>query len=199
MRRSPSVGGLLLAGCVLAVTAQAAIKVKTDHDPSFDFTKARTWAWNASEAGRVVLARSASDRPEELKARAEPVIMAAVATELARRKLQPAATGAPDLTVSYSLLITAGTRAQVMGQFVPSTTEWGLLPFSGATQALRAIEQGSIVLDMTANDKIVWRGVGQAEIKLEMSTERRRKLIEDAIRDVLAKYPPEGVKTAGLP
>jgi hypothetical protein len=191
MCRFSSLTGLILASWVLLfTTAHAGIKVKTDHDPAFDFTKPRTWAWNDKEAGRVIMARTADDRPEEVKERAEPVIKAAVATELARRKLQPAGTEAPDLTVTYSLLITVGVSAQVIGQFAPSVPEWGLVPFSGATQALRAIEQGSLLLDMSANNKTVWRGAAQAEIKPGMTAEKRHKLIQDAVRDLLGRYPP---------
>jgi len=191
MRKFFSLTGLLLGSWVLLfTTAHAGIKVKTDHDPAFDFKNARTWAWNDKEAGRVIMARTADDRPEEVKERAEPVIKAAVATELARRKLQPAGTDAPDLTVTYCLLITLGMSAQTMGQFVPTTGEWGLVPFSGATQALRGVEQGSLLLDMSANNKTVWRGAAQAEIKLGMTAEKRHKLIQDAVRDLLDRYPP---------
>lgn len=191
MRGSPSLTGLLLGGWVLLfATAHAGIKVKTDHDPTFDFKKARTWAWNEKEAGRVIMARTADDRPEEVKQRAEPVIKDAVTAALARRKLQPAGTDAPDLTVTYCLLITLGSSAQVIGQFAPSVSEWGLVPFSGATQALRGIEQGSLLLDMSANNKTVWRGAAQAEIKPGMTAENRHKLIQEAVRDLLGRYPP---------
>jgi hypothetical protein len=191
MRRPPSLIGLLLASSVLfLITAHAAIKVKTDHDQAFDFKKPRTWAWDDTGAGRVIMARTADDHPEEVKERAEPVIMNAVTTELGRRKLQPVGTGAPDLEVTYYLLITVGSSAQYIGQFVPSVPEWGLPPFSGATQALRVIEQGSLVLDIMANDRMVWRGVAQAEIKAGLTVEKRHQLIRDAVREVLGHYPP---------
>ena len=167
MRKFPSLTGLILTGWILLLaTAFADMKVKTDHDPAFDFTKARTWAWNAKEPGRVITARTANDNPEEIKSRAEPIIMAAVSTEMAKQKtLQSAGSEAPDLTLAYSLLLTLGSQSQQMGQFVPSTMEWGIVPFSGATQSLRGFEQGSLLLDMSANGQIVWRGVAQAEIK----------------------------------
>jgi len=191
MRNSLSFPRVLLVSWVLlSAIALAAIKVKTDHDPTFDFSKARTWAWNENEAGRVIMARTADDRPEEVKSRAEPVIKDAVATQLARRKLVPAGAEAPDLTVAYSLLITLGTSAQYVGQFAPSVPEWGLVPFSGATQALRGIEQGSLLLDMTAGGKVVWRGAAQAEIKPGMTADKRHRLIQDAVREVLTRYPP---------
>jgi len=196
MRRSLSLTGLVVASWVLLlVTSYADMKVKTDHDPAFDFTKAKTWAWNAKEAGRVITARTANDDPEEIKSRAEPIIMEAVSTEMARRNvLQPAGTGTPDLTLAYSLLLTLGSQSQQIGQFVPSVAQWGMVPFSGATQSLRGFEQGSLLLDMSANGNIVWRGVAQAEIKPGTPPDKRTQLIREAIRDVLAKYPPKPKK-----
>ena len=189
MHRPSSVLGLLLCGCVLLLaTVHAGIKVKTDHNKAFDFKKPQTWAWNDTGAGKVVMARTADDRPDEVRERAEPVIKDAVAAELARKKLQPATTGVPDLEVTYHLLITVGNSAQTMGQFAPA--EWGLLPFTGATQALRTFDQGSLVLDFTANDQMVWRGAAQAEIKPDLTVEKRHRLIREAVHELLSRYPP---------
>ena len=189
MHRPSSVLGLLLCGCVLLLaTVHAGIKVKTDHNKAFDFKKPQTWAWNDTGAGKVVMARTADDRPDEVQQRAEPVIKDAVAAELARKKLQPATTGAPDLEITYHLLITVSNSAQTMGQFAPA--EWGVQPYTGATQALRTFDQGSLVLDITANDQMVWRGAAQAEIKPELTMEKRHQLIREAVRDLFSRYPP---------
>lgn len=191
MRRPSTVLGLLLCGCVLLLaTVHAGIKVKTDHDKAFDFKKPQTWAWNDTGAGQVIMARTADDRPDEVRERAEPVIKDAVAAELARRKLQPAANGGPDLEVTYYLLITVGNSAQYVGQFAPAVAQWGLPPFSGATQSLRTFDQGSLVLDISAEDRMVWRGAAQAEIKLGLTVEKRHQLIRDAVRELLDRYPP---------
>jgi hypothetical protein len=182
---------LALAASLLLITTVHAVKVKTDFDKAFDFTKPQTWGWDDKGAGKVIMAKTAADDPEELKGRAEPVIKEAVAAELAKRKLQPAGTGAADLEVTYYLLVTIGMNAQYIGQFLPSVAEWGLPPFNAATQSVRVLEQGSLVLDIMADNKVVWRGVAQAEIKSGLTVEKRRKLITDAVRDLLAKYPPK--------
>ena len=193
MRRTRSLTGLVLAGWVLLLaTSDAAMKVKSDHDPKFDFTKSRTWAWNAKEAGRVITARTANDNPEEIRSRAEPIIVEAVSAEMARRKvLEPAGSGAPDLTLAYTLLLTLGSQSQQVGQFVPSTMEWGIVPFNGATQSLRGFEQGSLLLDISANGNIVWRAVAQAEIKPGTPPDKRNALLREAVVHLLAKYPPK--------
>jgi hypothetical protein len=77
-----------------------------------------------------------------------------------------------------------------VGQFAPAVAQWGLPPFSGATQALRTFDQGSLVLDISANDRMVWRGAAQAEIKLGLTVEKRHQLIREAVRELLDRYPP---------
>ena len=55
--------------------------------------------------------------------------------------------------------------AQTMGQFVPSTMAWGLPLFPQATQSLKVLNQGSLVLDLSAKGSggLAWRGAGGAQ------------------------------------
>ena len=111
-------------GVGIAVQPVGAVKVRVEFDKMFDFSQVRTWAWNAN-AGQVVLARTRDDDPDAFKKRAEPVILDAVNMEMPRRGLKPA-TGTPDVTLIYYLLLTVGSSAQTLGQFLPSTAQWGL-------------------------------------------------------------------------
>ena len=159
----------LLTACAIAwlgVESSAAVKVRTQFTKSFDFSKAKTWSWHEGGPGEVKMARTADDDPEVVRQRAEPVIMEAVAAALPKRGLTAAAAGAPaDLQIKYYVLITVGTDAQVIGQFLPAVAAWGLPPFAAATQSYKVIEQGSLVIDISANKEVVWRGIGQAELK----------------------------------
>ena len=178
-------------GTALAVQSlAAAVKVRSDFNKAFDFKQAHTWAWNPKGAGNVMVARTSSDDPEAIKRIAEPYVLKTVDTEMPRRGLMPA-TGAPDLTLTYYLLLTLGSSAQTMGQFLPSTTQWGIPPFAPVTQSLEFVQQGSLVLDLSANGEVVWRGVGEAQIKMDLSQEKRAALIVEAVQKVLAKYPPK--------
>jgi hypothetical protein len=138
------------------------------------------------------MARTADDDPEVVRQRAEPVIMEAVAAALPKRGLTAAAAGAvSDLQVKYYVLITIGTDAQVIGQFLPATTAWGLPPFAAATQSYKVIEQGSLVIDISANKEVVWRGIGQAELKPGQTPEKRAGLVREAVQEILKHYPPK--------
>jgi hypothetical protein len=171
----------LLVACAVAwlgVESSAAVKVKTQFTKSFDFSKARTWSWHDGAPGEVKMARTADDDPEIVRKRAEPVIMEAVAAALPKRGLSPAAAGtAADL--------------QVIGQFLPAVTAWGLPPFAAATQSYTVIEQGSLVLDISANKEVVWRGIGQAELKPGQTPDKRATLVREAVQEILKHYPPK--------
>jgi Domain of unknown function (DUF4136) len=181
----------MLVAIVVGVQSGAAkIKVRADFNKAFDFRQARTWGWNPNGAGDVMAARTQADDPAAIKRIAEPAIMNAVGVEMPRRGLTLAA-ATPDLTLTYFLLLTVGSSAQTVGQFLPSTTAWALPPFVASTQSLEFIPQGSLVLDLSAKGEVVWRGVGEGQIKWELDQNQRRALINEAVQKILERYPPK--------
>ena len=182
---------LALAGTVTALRAKIAVKVEADKD--FNFTTVRTWGWNPQGAGDVIMARTPDDDPAAMKARAEPVILDAVATNMTARGLTRADT-APDLTVSYYLLLSTSQSAQTMGQFLPGETAWGLPPFATATQSMKVMNQGSLVLDLSAKGVVVWRGVAQTKIDFGIDQKKREAILREGIKELLERYPPKQKK-----
>ena len=182
------VSGLLLI-VALVVAVEAKVKVKAEQDKTFDFRGVRTWAWHPSGSGDVKMAVTPDDNPAAVQKRFAPVIEDAITRELAGRSIGPAAS--PQVFVNYYVLISTNMSAQTMGQFVPTVPEWGLPPFSGATQSLRVFEQGSLLIDVTAvaTRAIVWRGMAQAEIHRERTPAERDARLRAAIADLLKKLP----------
>jgi hypothetical protein len=169
----------------------ARVDVHIDFDEKFDFTKVKTWAWTAGY-GEVKMARTKDDDPDAIRKQAEPIIVEAVTAEVGK-KLQTV-TASPDLQVTYYLLLTTNMNAQVIGQFLPAQTAWGLPPFLAATQSLEVMNQGSLVLDLSANSHVVWRGIAQAKIKMDADRKKREDLIREAARDLMNRYPPKPKK-----
>src|SRR4029453_571514 len=149
----------------LAAHSALAIDVKIDVDRKFDFSAVRTWAWHPDGPGDVKMARTADSDPDAARRQAEPVIMSAVTEQMGRRGYQAAA-GAADVFVTYYLLPPPNISPPTIRQFGPATPQEGLPPFSPATQSYEVMNQGSLVLDVSGPQKIVWRGVAQARIKL---------------------------------
>jgi hypothetical protein len=180
---------------VTALTAALAVEhllarvdVKVEFDKTFDFASVRTWGWAADGPGQVLMARTQEDDPEAMRQRVEPVIVASLVAEFSTLGLQSGAAN-PDLLVTYYLLLTTTMSAQTLGQFLPATPVWGLPPFPAATQSLEVMNQGSLVLDLSAGDKVVWRGVAQAKIATDTDDRRRRALVRESVRDLLRRYP----------
>jgi hypothetical protein len=187
-----SIRSMAVAIAVLALIADAGarVDVKVEFDKAFDFKSARSWGWGADGAGQVMMARTQDDDPEAMRKRAEPSIVDAVTVEMTRRGMQ-LAPSAPDLKVTYYLLLTTSFSAQTVGQFLPATTAWAVPPFAQATQSLEFMNRGSLVLDLSANGAVVWRGVAQANIKPDATEKKRETLIRESVRDLLRRYPPK--------
>ena len=193
MKKTFAAVALLVAAAVLVdgyvdVKVEARVDVKVEYDKTYPFKSVRSWAWNRAEAGRVIMARSERDDSDVAKKRAEPIIFDAVNIEMQKLKLEPAK-GEPDLVISYFLLLSTNMSSQSVGQFLPSVLNWGLPPFPPATQALKVMNRGSFVLDLSTKDTVVWRGLADAKLETDTDDKKREKTLREAIRDLLKKYP----------
>jgi Domain of unknown function (DUF4136) len=176
------------AALVFGSAPMLAINVKADFDKTFDFKNIRTWGWSAEGKGQVRMARSQADNPEAAKAKAEPLIVDALTKEMAQRGIQYSETS-PGVVVTYFLLLSTNISAQTVGEFLPATTMWGLPLFPPATQSLEVMNEGSLVLDATANKKIVWRAIAEADYQTDADDKKRESLLRDAVRDLVRKFP----------
>jgi len=184
--RSGAVIVLLVA--LLAPDAIARVKVTVNFDKAFDFKSMKTWGWGADGPGSVMMARTANDNPDAMKKAAEPLIVEAITKEMTARALVQSSS-APDLVVTYYLLLSNSMSSQTMGQFLPATSAWGLPFFPQATQSLEYVDQGSLVIDLAANKTVVWRGVAHAKIKPDTPYKKREELIREGVRDLMRRYP----------
>jgi Domain of unknown function (DUF4136) len=169
-------------------TVAGRIDVHVERDKTFDFKAVRTWGWDPLGPGSVKMARTQQDDPDAMKAIAEPWIVDAVEKEMARLKLTRVS-AEPQLAVTYYLLLSTSFSAQTMGQFLPPVTEWGLPPFAPATQSLKFMNHGSLVLDLSAKDTVVWRGLAETKIQPDTDNKKRESLVREAVRDLLRRYP----------
>jgi hypothetical protein len=173
-------------GIALAAHAALAVDVKVEFDKAFDFKAVRTWSWNPDGPGLVKMARTPTDDPEAVRKQAEPVIVTAVEAELSRRGLKRT-TETPDVFVTFYLLLTLGSSAQTIGQFL-GPYQWGVPPYTASTQALEVMNHGSLVLDFAAKQTVVWRGVAHANVRTDSDVKRREALLREAVRDLLRRF-----------
>lgn len=180
---------IVAAVIVLAEPVLARVDVKIDFDKNFNFKTVRTWRFDPAGSGEVKMARTQKDDPDAVKKVVEPIIVDGVNTEMERLKLQKAE--APDLIVRYFLLLSTDQTAQTMGQFLPGTVAWGLPPFQQATQSLKVMNQGALVIDLAAGGNVVWRGVAQSRLKPDTDFKKREATLREGVRDLLRRFPPK--------
>jgi hypothetical protein len=187
--KSKIIATVAAAAVALAVqSALGAVDVRVEYDKAFDFKPIRTWGWDARGPGDVKMARTQEDDPEAMKRKAEPLILDAVTQEMVRLKLEQNASS-PDLTVTYYLLLSTNLSSQTMGQFLPAVAAWGLPPFPPATQSLKVMNRGSLVLDLSAKGTVVWRGLAQTQLELGTDDKKREAAIREGVRNMLRRYP----------
>jgi hypothetical protein len=198
IRRLPSAAGFCLIAAALLWSAAvwlaaAGTDISTDYDKTFSFAGVTTWAWHPEGAGDVRLAVSSSDDPKRVAAVVDPVIIPAVERELAARKLSPAPPERADVYVHYYVLVTVKHEAQHQGQFLAPTLEWGLPPFAPSTTSLSVYPIGTLLIDVASPAKkaVVWRGAARRKIDLERPDRERRRVLEQAIRDLIRRFPPK--------
>ncbi len=189
---------LVVAGVLALAVAvvQAGVKVRADFDKEYDFSKVRTFGWDAAGAGEVKLLMKEGGDPEQIRARWEPTIKDAVEQELTKRGLAPATGGTPDLVMHYYFLSGPNSESQFRGQFVGAVPPWGLPDFEMTTTSFKIFEQGTLVLDFIDGPKrqIVWRGVAEAEVNRQNSPAKREQRLREAVGELLKKYPPKTKK-----
>jgi uncharacterized protein DUF4136 len=188
---------VLCLAAVVAATLSARVKVQSDFDPNADFSTLKTWAWPPDGPGQLKMALTKDDDPEETRKRFEPVLVAAVEEAMAKQGFPRAAAGQPpDFLVAYFGLISLNTSAQVMGQFIPGTMEWGIPPFEGRTQSLKIYEEGALVLDVMSPDgkKPIWRAIARAELHRDRPDTERSKNLRAAVFDLVKEFPPKKAK-----
>ena len=134
--------------------------------------------------------RSEDDEPPVRYSNGHSISSMAIDTELTARGYPKTESGA-DIRVTYYALISANNNEQVLGQFLPATTMWGLPPFTAQTTSLRVIEKGSLVLDLASiqRDTVIWRGIASAEIDRAATPGQRAARVRSAIKGIVAKLP----------
>jgi len=60
-----------------------------------------------------------------------------------------------------------------------------------ATQSVKMMNQGALVLDLSVKDVVIWRGVAQARVAFEADDKKREAILREGVRDLFKKYPPK--------
>lgn len=170
----------LLAGC----TGTARVAVKADHDPLYDFSRLRTYAWAPGRPRQDV----ATDGDPFLRSRLES-IPGLIERELAARGFQPAGRQAPDFLVAYNVVSQRG-QIDSFRDFGAYRAGGGSRDFSGAW--VYGYDEGILTINVAdaRTERLIWRGSARAPLDETLSQEQRVARLQKAIHEMLLRFPP---------
>ena len=189
----------LLLLVLLAACASNTLDLKHDHDPSVDFSGFKTWAW---------MNKPAKEKPDPRVDNALTVgrITRSIESVLKEKGFRKVTRGAnPDFIVGYHAAIQTKVQIDTINQYYEYSRGWGWEyglhdPGWGGShgtisqeRVAREYDQGSLIIDIAKpkNKTLIWRGAAQAEMdEKERTPEEREADLRDAIRQILAPFPP---------
>jgi hypothetical protein len=183
---------LLALGMVLAALGCSQVSVQADYDPAADFSSLRTYAWYSAEQPKSGDIRV--DNPL-----LDTHIRSAVENAL-DAKGYIITGGNPDFQLIYHAAVTkeiavARTSTPV---YPPGYYGWHYVaqPVWVEQAVPYTYEKGSLILDIidARNEKLMWRGSIQAEVDKTATPQMRAGRIAEAVKDMLAQFPPGPVK-----
>lgn len=175
---------LFIVISALLIPACASISVDQEFDPEANFAAYQTFGWMPMESRRV-----------DLRARdpmVEQWIRDAIERELGAKGLRAAGSDEPDVRIAYLLVLQDGLDSQTI--YEASDPNWRYRTYGPATTATRTqlLTTGTLVIDVFDAEKkaLVWRGVAEGQVREVQDPDKRTARINDAVKRILAKFPP---------
>ncbi len=182
----PAIARVLAALLVTALCACSTLRVSSDYDPAFDFSGLRSWDWLTDTPAGTVDPRLPTGLVEER-------IRAALEKHLAARGYQRSGSGTPDFRVGYHAAVEDKVDVRTINRASGYGPGWGAgRGLMTSDTYVREYEQGTLILDVvdSRSNRLVWRGSAQAEVYSYSTPEQREARIDDAVAQILERFPP---------
>jgi hypothetical protein len=185
---APLACALLTAVAALTVVS-AKTKIEVHHDPKANFQAIKTYTWLPSPPLTTVVAPGTMRDPKVVQAELEPIILAAADANFRKLGLQRVEQGG-DVQVVFYLSHGTSMATSTMGSYYQYATDFyvgGI--YGGQTTYTQVVEEGSLVIDVVDDRRAIWRAHASAKLNRENDDKKRRKVLEDAIKNMFAKWP----------
>ncbi len=162
------------------------LSVNSDYDPAFDFSGFRTWNWLTGPQAATVDPRLPTGLVEER-------IRTSLVRHLAARGFQRSASVKPDFRVGFHAAVEDKVSVQTVNRAAGYGPGWGAgRGIVRSDTYVREYAQGTLILDIvdSSTDRLVWRGSAQAEVYSYSTPEQREARIDDAVAQILERFPP---------
>jgi hypothetical protein len=167
---------LLIGGC-------SAFRINTEYERGTSFAHLRTYAWRDAPPQGPIDPRINSTMLGQR-------VRATVDRELGKKGYRLASAGErPDFLVGYHAVLKRKVDVRTLGGWYgyrgggPRMT--GMVPYE--------YDEGTLLIDVIAPDTkdLLWRGSATAVVDPGANAERREARIDDAVTQVLARFPPQ--------
>jgi hypothetical protein len=172
--------------------AFAGNEVSAGHDPSVDFAALKTYRWMAWPEETAPDPRVDGKDVEEQ-------VRAVIDRQLADLGFELLTSGPVDFRVSYHIALDGHLQTEVTIKDYGSPGGWtystgprfALWGPATDTAYVPKYRKGTLIIDFVDADEArpLWRGSCNAKVKVSSSREKRKKRLEDAVRQVLKKLP----------
>lgn len=179
---------LVLVVLVLSLFGCATIKVGQDYDPSFDFTRTRSYAWLSP-------VQPQSNDPRADNPLLDGRIRAAIDAGLAAKGFQIAVSDLPDLHVRYLYSVDRRLETDDFNTgfgfgFGSSGPHTGI--GFGTGYGIREVDEGLLVIDLldAATGKLLWRGTGVNRLHDQPDPARAAQAANETVARILSQFQP---------
>ena len=171
---------LLIAVFALVATGCAS-NVVTDYDSGASFGSYSSWDFAP--------AKSEGDDYVSLDGSR---IRSAIEREMAGKNLEKITDGQADLLAAWKVVaeerLERGSGFGLGLGFGSGNFGWGL----ATAPPIEKVEEGKLVIELVdpKTKKVVWRAASRRYLNENQSSESRRELIDEIVKDMFAEYPP---------
>lgn len=174
-----------------ALNGCATMTITSDYDAFANFSGLKTYAW-------IPDPKTPSGDPRIDSSLLDSRIRKAVEIHLSARGYVKEKSGTPDFWIGYHAAIDKKMDVEILNDYYGYGPGFGRFygaayaPPGTASAYVHEYEEGTLILDIVKPDtrKLIWRGTAQASLNREATSEEKRERINEAVRRILKKFPP---------
>ncbi len=169
-----------LGGCATTPSSMKDMKVRAEHDPKARFRSTGSYSWMTIPGKLAGDARSA-------KTTTARRMREVIEEELGRKGYEHRGLGYKvDFMVCYYAAVEKDLDAESAAKQRGYTSQ----DLGGSGQRF---EKGTLVIDIVhpETNELMWRGIAEADIVVSVSEAEKLKRTSEAVRRILAKFPPK--------
>lgn len=187
---------VLAGACAIALIATASvqaakIKVQARQEANVDFSAIKTYSWLPSPPLKSDVAPGVMRSPTEVQKEVDPIIIAQVDRLLAARGWKRVDGPSANVQIVYYLSHGTGFDSSTIGEYYQYATGYALIvsPYIAPTSYVQVYEEGSIIMDLVADRRAIWRGTATTRLDRERNEAERKRVLEEAVTKLIDKLP----------